>query len=129
MGRDDILLLLPPAAAAVGGMLDVEAPAAAAAAMVLLLHRTSSFANSVKPLPFPILIAFLPTQFLPVDDDSSFTPSKSLSITNSLLIYPLFKVILDCKFASRCFSTLVNVDELHFQRLVQCVLWNPEWAI
>lgn len=99
MGRDDILLL-PPAAAVVGGMLDVEAPAAASAAMVLLLHRTSSFANNVKPLPFPILITFLPTQFLPVDDDSSFTPSNSLSITNSLLIYPLFMVILDCKFAS-----------------------------
>lgn len=101
MGRDDILLL-PPAAAVVGGMLDVEAPAAASAAMVLLLHRTSSFANNVKPLPFPILITFLPTQFLPVDDDSSFTPSNSLSnsITNSLLNYPLFMVILDCKFAS-----------------------------
>lgn len=105
MGRDD--KLLPPAAAAVGGMLDVEAPAAAAAAMVLLLHRTSSFANSVKPLPFPILINFYPTQFLPVDDYSSFTPSKSLTITNSLL-HPLFMVLLDCKFASWCFSTLVT---------------------
>jgi hypothetical protein len=33
--------------------------------MVLLLHRTSSFANSVNPLPFPILIAFFANSIPP----------------------------------------------------------------